>query len=325
MVELVGYFLYLVPVAVYVAWPPGRRAPHRAVVRYGSALAVLAAVAAVLLTVLAPARPASVRESVLALRSSGTASATLDVTARTPDVLTVAATGVGSATWSLARTGSDTRDGRLAYVYAATAAAPDPAGLAPSATLTQLAALNGGRLPLGVRADTEKPLVALSYRTRATLTAWVDPGTGRVLDLTYRRASVATAALSIGATELATPTDVATSAATADAVRTAAAAAHRDADAANRRDQFRGLATLGWIVLALAVLAVGASASALRASRRRPQGAAEAGTARDTAVVTPSAMANAGAPADQVPAAPGARSPHVTGIAPTRGSDPRVS
>ena len=44
--EVVGWLVYLVPVGLYVTWPPGRPVPARLLARAGAAVAVVAAVAA---------------------------------------------------------------------------------------------------------------------------------------------------------------------------------------------------------------------------------------------------------------------------------------
>src|SRR5581483_5569624 len=41
-IEVVGWLVYLIPVGLYVAWPPGRRVPTRALARAAAATAVLA-------------------------------------------------------------------------------------------------------------------------------------------------------------------------------------------------------------------------------------------------------------------------------------------
>src|SRR4051812_15980850 len=57
VVELVGWLAYLVPVACYVAWPPGRPVPGRALARGFVAAGAVASAVAALLAVLAPGRP----------------------------------------------------------------------------------------------------------------------------------------------------------------------------------------------------------------------------------------------------------------------------
>ena len=73
VIELVGWLCYLVPVGLYVAWPPGRGVSRRTVARTAAAVAVTAVVAGTVLTVLTPARPASApADSAMAMSGSGT-------------------------------------------------------------------------------------------------------------------------------------------------------------------------------------------------------------------------------------------------------------
>ncbi|MFN2562289.1 MAG: FTR1 family protein [Jatrophihabitans sp.] len=57
VIEVVGWLLYLIPVGCYVAWPPGRPVPGRALARVGAGVGVLAGITAVVLALLAPGRP----------------------------------------------------------------------------------------------------------------------------------------------------------------------------------------------------------------------------------------------------------------------------
>src|SRR3954468_14683151 len=57
VIEVAGWLLYLVPVGLYVAWPPGKAVPARLLARIAGGTAIVAGLAAVLLAVLAPDRP----------------------------------------------------------------------------------------------------------------------------------------------------------------------------------------------------------------------------------------------------------------------------
>src|SRR3954470_8074983 len=57
VVEVVGWLVYLIPVGLYVAWPPGKAVPARALARGAAIGAVVAAAAAALLATAAPAPP----------------------------------------------------------------------------------------------------------------------------------------------------------------------------------------------------------------------------------------------------------------------------
>ena len=68
---------------------------------------------------------------------------------------------------------------------------PRPAGRRPL-TARPSPPLNGGRLPLGLDAD-DRPRPPARYTARTTVTAWVDPRTGRVVDLRWSSAVTAPA------------------------------------------------------------------------------------------------------------------------------------
>ncbi|MBE7189032.1 iron uptake transporter permease EfeU, partial [Jatrophihabitans endophyticus] len=57
VIEVIGWLVYLIPVGLYVAWPPGRPAPARAGARVALAVGVVAAIGAVVLTVARPSAP----------------------------------------------------------------------------------------------------------------------------------------------------------------------------------------------------------------------------------------------------------------------------
>jgi FTR1 family protein len=80
--EVAGWLVYLVPVGCYVAWPPGKAVPARALARACTVGAAAAGLAAVLLATLAPGRPSA--------RPTLTADAiTAQVTSRTAAAATV--------------------------------------------------------------------------------------------------------------------------------------------------------------------------------------------------------------------------------------------
>src|SRR4051794_11488195 len=58
-VEGAGWLEYVIPVGLYVAWPPGRAVPARALARIAALGAVVAGVAAALFAIAAPGRPGS--------------------------------------------------------------------------------------------------------------------------------------------------------------------------------------------------------------------------------------------------------------------------
>ena len=247
LIELVAWLVYVIPVGLYVAWPPGK-GPSRATVVRGALIGgVTAALAAVVLAVLAPGSPAHQsgderrrcqRAGCRRARPTG-ATVRTDVSGASTDV-------------TVKRTGSETHAGILSGVFTATT--PGTAKPATTLSLDQLAALNGGRLPLGAGSDT-KP-IAVTYPSTTVLTVWLNDSTGRVIDVQSSTKVSTVAALSVGATVIGTPATSTTRLPTAS-VSHAVAAAHHDESITDRQGLLRGLAvTFG--VLALILLAVAA-------------------------------------------------------------------
>jgi high-affinity iron transporter len=277
IIELIGWLVYLIPVGIYVAWPPGRSAPHRAVTRIGAPLAAVMAVAAIVLTLLGPSRPSVPAISVMETTSTsnGTTTATtltVAVTQRSGDAINVrTTTGSQTRQWRLDEVGTESVAGQRALIYRLDGQpAATPADLAPTMTVAQVQAANGGRLPLGVRAATEAAAIPVTYSTTQGLTVWLDDETGRLLKAEIAQRSVTTATLSIGATKLSSgPTE--TQSTTAAQVSQSAARAAKDEQTIDRRSLISGYRAVAWSVAGLAALGVLMSIFALR---RQPAGPA---------------------------------------------------
>ena len=165
---------------------------------------------------------------------------------------------VAPQTWTMRSTGTAVQNGVVTRTYQATAVSAAPAGKPSRTTLAGLATLSGGRLPLGVSASSEPASIPLTYRTTSALRVTVDAQTGRILTVTYRRATSVSAALSIGSTTVATvPNPTLTTSPTA--ATSALGAARADEQQADQRDSRGNLSLLAWIAAGLAaVIAAGA-------------------------------------------------------------------
>lgn len=216
VVELLAWLLYLVPVGLYVAWPPGRglRAVARRRLYAGVAGASLTIAAA--LVVLAPASPGpgAVRladRPVKVIQLSGQSGAVM----------------VGEARKEVSRTGTE-RVGQLdADTYLATSTDRTAAGPA-RLTLRAVADANGGRLPLGAAPSGTDfgRTVPVSYATVTTSTFWIEPRTRQVLDYRTSEQRQVTALLATGPMTVVAPAAPATSAAPAEVATAASAAQH---------------------------------------------------------------------------------------------------
>jgi high-affinity iron transporter len=195
LIELVGWLLYVVPVGLYVAWPPGHGVARAALGRVALAGGVGLGLVAVLLAVLAPGRPSAypalAADGVQAqVRSISGDDATIRATVREaahpeadPRVEDLVARHVAT----------ETHDGLATEVYAAvTPVDTSVRGM----SLEQLAERNGGRLPLGVRADSEPRTVAVRVDDTVQTTLWAAPQTGRIVDVQWVESSRMSARLS---------------------------------------------------------------------------------------------------------------------------------
>lgn len=265
VIELAGWLLYLIPVGLYVVWPPGRSPSRSLVLRTASFVAVAGLAAGTLLFVLAPSVPVTPTSAVLATSASGSAS--VRQVSRDGARLVVATSGTLPAqTWTLRLSGPATVGGRTAETYAVTGVAQaNPRSLPSRVSIVALAALAGGRLPLGISAGSEPATVPVRYATTAGLTASIDTATGRLLNVVYTRATTAVATLSAGPASVGI-VNTASVGATRAAVADAAVAARTQAASAHSRSSRRDLAVIAWAVGGLAALIV-----ALTALRRRPE------------------------------------------------------
>ncbi|HET6152432.1 MAG TPA: iron uptake transporter permease EfeU [Marmoricola sp.] len=228
LTEVAGWLLYVIPVGIFVAWPPGRAVAVGSLRRTLAGVAVVGIGAGIALAATAPSAPTasvtrdgdvtarvvSMTASTLVLRTqeqqplTGAVGAVADLRLRRSETATVAGTPTGVA----------------AEIYTRSSTAPGT-GPSPIST-TQLAALNGGRLPLGVRPEGGK--VAVTYADQVLLSVAVEPQTGTVIGLVWDAGRQVVAKGSSGQ-------DVPLSKTTASASRALSPAAVRQAAAQVRR------------------------------------------------------------------------------------------
>jgi high-affinity iron transporter len=270
LIEVVGWLVYVIPLGIYVAWPPGKTLARATLARVALVTGGVLAAAAVLLAMLTPSRP----ESYPVTAGDGVQA---QVLGRIGDQATIgASTGAAPAgDFAARRTSAETHSGLASDVYQATteSATSTPGTI----SLAELARRNGGRLPLGVRADTEPAAIPITTQETTRTTFWIETETGRVIDVQAAQTSTTTAALSIGPVVLAdTPT--ATSGWPAAVTTAAVDQARADISAADRHRLVTGIAVACGVV---AVVALAAWLGLLLAGRldRRRVGAATVSTA----------------------------------------------
>lgn len=253
LIEVVGWLVYLIPVGIYVVWPPGkglaRRTMSRLLLAVGAALAVATAVVALVRPSAPATSPATDGNRVVSATGG-----TLVVLDRLGQAMTLHATG------------SAARDGVTTTVYTGRTAGAAARDLPSRIPYSRVAELNGGHLPFGLTA-TGHGLADVRYAATVTTTAWIEPGTHRLIDLS--RAERVTATVvdpSRGSFPLAAPVRTDRTALPRESVTAAASGAAHDLNTIDRRDT---LAALAWTVGVLAVVVLLAAGGLAFGPRRR--------------------------------------------------------
>ena len=288
VVEVVAYLLYAVPMLLVVLWPP-RRTPTRAVLgRILVGTAAIALVVAGLLAALGPGAPVAVTGTQGPFVQQGTSSGGIDPSTGAPvsgsvvtgtaevsmldgagsaDITSQSAGGTVSGNSSLSATGHADIQGPAGVLpVSATVLSGTPlsgtvdaaaAGLPATLTADQIADLNNGRLPVGVRSGTSTQPFDVSYIDRVTPTISADSDTAVVLGLSLHL--VRTVQVDVpdrGSVTVGTVLDVTTTATPASVVSGLATAA--EIAAQRTAHQLRAQVIPGLLVVfALVVLAFG--------------------------------------------------------------------
>ena len=267
--EIVGWLVYLIPVGLYVVWPPGRPAPARLAAKVGAGVGLAAAGTAIVLALVTPGQP-DPRPETAGTGPAVVSAQVVDRTAQTASVRTQLQHPAGGTTGALQTfrltSQGPTRHGGVNAERFTVSVAGAVTGRPSTLSVERVAALNGGRLPLSAT-RTGDGTIPVTYRDADTLTVWIDGRTDRVLDL--RWAERVTAAVQTASDQEALPTPVASGTrALSPAAATAAADAARAAH--TRLDHRSVLHTLtGWAT-ALAVVALLVALGFGLAARRRP-------------------------------------------------------
>jgi high-affinity iron transporter len=272
VIELVGWLVYLVPVGCYVAWPPGRPVPTRALVRGFGVGTAVAAVAAIVLALVAPGRPAS-----RPVTSAGGMSA--QVVSRSAEqavVRTRAQQPIDHKQGTerditLIAVGSQRHAGVTTEAYRASLTGSAATGRPESLDTATVARLNGGRLPIGILPTAGR--IPATYADALTVTAWLDTRTDRVIDLSWTERLTATAHTGGRSYPLTGALAQGTAALPQPAARAAASAAVDAHSQLDRRTLMRSIAAWFTVLGVLSLLAAGAFALA---GRRRTETAAVA-------------------------------------------------
>ncbi|MGX7679866.1 iron uptake transporter permease EfeU [Jatrophihabitans sp. DSM 45814] len=250
VIEVVAWLAYLIPVGLYVAWPPGKAVGRPLQRRIAISVAAIAAVTAVVCLAIAPSSPSDhpvTSFGPVSAQLLGRSASTATISSGLPGSVT---DGAPNQTFSAKRSASELRDGLHTEVFTAQTTGSASRGLPAEMTLAEIAERNGGRLPLGANAnDTSATEVPVSYLEQSEISWWVEPQTDRIIDIRAVASVQTVAGLSIGKTPIGSPART-----TAEVDRNAAlgavAQAHAAIDAGNRRQAlFTAAALLGAIVV----------------------------------------------------------------------------
>ncbi len=183
MVEVIGWFAYLVPMALILFWPAKHRPGARASMRIKQVCAAVAVVGAAALALAVP--PASLDAPDRApLVSDGQAAGH----ARLDDGTLRVATGAVTERIALSGGTRATHSGTTATHYHA--ALTDPAKDLPTElTIQQLMALSGGRVPVGIDVQRSPGPYAVTWSRTGTRDVWTAHGT--LLDASQKDVTVA--------------------------------------------------------------------------------------------------------------------------------------
>lgn len=189
LIEVVGWFAYLVPVALFVYWPRSARLRPSRVPAVQAALGGVAAIAAIALAI-GWALPAASPPATLSVAAgeAGAADTLVGDVRLDGSTLALSIDGAAPRTVSLSSPTPVEHDGVSAQQWTAS---DDASATAPSSvTLEDLAALSGGRLPIGVnRAQQPGPFTA-RWQITDDVTVWTAEGV--LLDAASVRHAVVT-------------------------------------------------------------------------------------------------------------------------------------
>lgn len=231
VVEVIAWSAYLLPIGFCVGWPPGRRVRVARLQRPAAVCALGFAALALTLVLVAPDRRAPA-ESHLAGHE-------LTLRGLTGQQATVTVDGT---TLTFTRTGSARIAGVATASYAAVHTATTPGGI--TRTLGELAAANGGRLPLGAApagADFSAS-VPVRATTVTTTTIQVAPKARLVLDLRTSERRSLLAQLAAGAVTIPVGDEVRAGTSQQDIAATARRARGALADQRHHRRALTGAA-----------------------------------------------------------------------------------
>ncbi len=184
LIEVIGWFAYLVPVALYVYWPASLRPRGIAVVRMQFGIAAGLAVVGAVLAVAVPVPSVSPSASAAVIGESGAPAGTARIS---DDTFRYAGTRLPLA----AASGKNVEHAGVAAREWTRNGSSPAVGRPATLTLTQLVGLSGGRLPIGVNASENPGPYAAAWKQVDSVSVWTTRD-GALLDAAGRSDTVLT-------------------------------------------------------------------------------------------------------------------------------------
>jgi high-affinity iron transporter len=183
LIEVLGWFAYLVPVILFVFWPSSRRPQRHAAVRLQFTLAAAVGAVAVALAIGLPAPRAQPPAPATLVAATGGSQSRLGVARLSADTLTVSMPGAADTAFPLppASAAHEQHEGVDASAWSidrTTALVGAPKTL----TLDQVVTLSGGRVPMGLNPQQHPGPFTADWSVHRATSVWT--AEGMLLDAT---------------------------------------------------------------------------------------------------------------------------------------------
>jgi high-affinity iron transporter len=195
VIEVLGWFAYIVPVSLFVFWPAARRPRRYAAVRLQFAIAALLAAGAVILAAAIPAPRPQLPSQAKIVAATGPSRNGIGIarlspaSAGSPPSLELSFGSAGEVSLPLppAEAQRQRHEGidASAWSFSRTSA---PAEAPATLTLDQVIALSGGRIPMGLNPQQHPGPFAADWSTRSTTDVWISGGV--LLDAAARSTTI---------------------------------------------------------------------------------------------------------------------------------------
>ena len=192
LIEVLGWFAYLIPTLAYLLWPMSRRPSAAALPRLRFGLAAVFAVAAVALAagVILPTTASSAGTARLTSASGATLGhAKITGSGESHRLVTDVGGAITTQHFAQSQTHATSHDGVAAREWQSRVSTP-VAGKPTTISLDDLVAISGGRLPIGVNASANPGPFTATWKTNSVTTVWLSGA--HLLDASNQSATLLT-------------------------------------------------------------------------------------------------------------------------------------